>query len=67
MHVPGRQLGWFIGIYEQADEVLAFALNYSDKEPAQGYAGPKAKEIMLDFFEIFEIRDGSLQTRKKRG
>ena len=53
MTKPARQLGWFIGVLEQKSKRLAFAANYSDLKPSEGYAGPKLKSIILRFFKIF--------------
>ena len=53
MSTPGRQLGWYVGVIESKSKKYAFALNFSDKKPARGYGGPKAKKIVHRYIERF--------------
>lgn len=50
---PGRQLGWFVGIVENSKSTYAFALNFSDKKPRTGYAGPTGRKIVHRYLEKY--------------
>ena len=53
MHKAGKQLGWFIGIFENKSKRYAFATNYSDLKPTRGFAGPKTQKIIQLFFDKY--------------
>lgn len=54
---PGRQLGWYVGVMSKNGRDYAFALNFSEREPARGYAGPRARNMVTRILADFETEE----------